>query len=264
MPALNPLEQKARSSFWKGILITAFISILVIGGLGVWIYQLKAKETARVAAQKDVVILKQDVVSGQALDSSMFKKEKVDAPGAPTDAAKDVSELMSLVLADKEGNQITKMQKENGNYYSNRWIINIKSEDNLNTPDVNEGEHQVFVDQDGNYYYEVDRDGNRIEIDIDEKGNESRYIAGSNKTVSENDAIAKYIDLAETSYVAKIDLRANTVLTSSMVVAINEKPTDDLREEEYNMIALPTTLVSDDTVDIRMRLANRTRFYSHF
>ena len=260
MPALNPLEQKARSSFWKGTLITAFIAILVIGGLGVWIYQLIGKEKRRVEAQQDVVILQQNVVSGQALSSNMFKKVKVDAAGAPNGAAKDANELMSLVLADKEGNQITKMKKDDGTYYKDRWIINIKSEDNPETADIDEGEHQVFVNEQGNYFYELDKEGNRVELDIDESGNETRYIAGTNKRVSANDTVAKYIDMAETSYVAKIDLRANTVLTASMIVAINEKPTDDLREEEYNMIALPTTLVSDDTVDIRLRLANGQDF----
>lgn len=54
--------------------------------------------------------------------------------------------------------------------------------------------------------------------------------------------------------VAKIDLTAGTVLSSSMITTQNETLTKDLREQEYNMISLPTDLVAGDYIDIRLQL----------
>lgn len=54
--------------------------------------------------------------------------------------------------------------------------------------------------------------------------------------------------------IAKIDLTAGTVLSSSMITTQNETLTNDLREQEYNMISLPTDLVAGDYIDIRLQL----------
>ncbi len=54
--------------------------------------------------------------------------------------------------------------------------------------------------------------------------------------------------------IAKIDLTAGTVLSGSMVTTQNEKLTKDLREQEYNMISLPTDLTAGDYIDIRLQL----------
>ena len=54
--------------------------------------------------------------------------------------------------------------------------------------------------------------------------------------------------------VAKIDLTAGTVLSSSMITTKNETLTKDLREQEYNMISLPTDLSVGDYIDIRLQL----------
>lgn len=56
--------------------------------------------------------------------------------------------------------------------------------------------------------------------------------------------------------VAKIDLTAGTVLGASMLNTTTDKLTADLREQEYNMITLPTQLTSGDFIDIRLQLPN--------
>lgn len=56
--------------------------------------------------------------------------------------------------------------------------------------------------------------------------------------------------------VAKIDLLSGTVLGTSMLGVSSETITDDLREQEYNMISLPTTLEAGDFIDIRLQLPN--------
>lgn len=56
--------------------------------------------------------------------------------------------------------------------------------------------------------------------------------------------------------IAKIDLSAGTVLGASMLNTNSETLTADLREQEYNMITLPTTLAKGDFIDIRIQLPN--------
>ncbi len=61
---------------------------------------------------------------------------------------------------------------------------------------------------------------------------------------------------ADTNVVAKIDLPAGTILTSGMLTAATTTITNDLREQEYNMITLPTNLETDEFIDIRLQLPN--------
>lgn len=56
--------------------------------------------------------------------------------------------------------------------------------------------------------------------------------------------------------VAKIDLNAGTVLGASMLNTTNDVLTADLREQEYNMITLPSNLTTGDFIDIRLQLPN--------
>lgn len=56
--------------------------------------------------------------------------------------------------------------------------------------------------------------------------------------------------------VAKIDLTSGTILTSGMLNTTTETLTNDLREQEYNMITLPSQLSVGDFIDIRLQLPN--------
>jgi len=73
-------------------------------------------------------------------------------------------------------------------------------------------------------------------------------------------ADATNIATVEGTPIAKIDLKANTVLTASMIEAKEYSTTDDLREQTYNMISLPIDLATGDYVDIRFMLPNGTDF----
>ena len=52
----------------------------------------------------------------------------------------------------------------------------------------------------------------------------------------------------------KIDLKAGTILTEEMFIQSEDITEHDTREQEYNMVILPTYLAKDDYVDIRLRL----------
>lgn len=67
-----------------------------------------------------------------------------------------------------------------------------------------------------------------------------------------------YITLADITEntISKLDLTKGSVLSRTLIAESNEKITNDLREQEFNMIVLPQRLDAGAYVDIRLRLAN--------
>lgn len=107
----------------------------------------------------------------------------------------------------------------------------------------------------------------------DEKGNEiytdsqGLYVKDGSKTVrittDDNGNYLKdgeIVDLKEVPLIAKVNMKANTVLTRELVSQSDEVNTDDVRTQEFNMVTLPTTLETGDFVDIRLRLPNGTDY----
>ena len=217
MATLNPLEQKARSSFIKGFVIALLIGIAASAFLGLQLYKKIGEENQRLSAQKSVVVINQDVSSGQLLTEDMFKTIKVDPDMAQSSAVNAYNKLQAYFLSDKNGNRIDTTIDKNGN---TTLTITIAAESSQS----NGGKYEVQIDDNGNYFY-TDLNGE-----------------------------TKYIELADTALIAKIDLSKNTVISASMIGESNEKTTDDLREQEYNMLVLPSDLATDDIVDIRLRL----------
>lgn len=66
-------------------------------------------------------------------------------------------------------------------------------------------------------------------------------------------------DITEDS-IAKIDLTVGTIVAKNMISEADNKTTDDLRTQEYNVISLPTELDDDDYVDIRIRMPSGQDF----
>ena len=66
--------------------------------------------------------------------------------------------------------------------------------------------------------------------------------------------LSNFATMIKETSVYKIDLKMNTILTADMLVESDDMPANDMREQEYNMIVLPTYLESDDYVDIRLRM----------
>ena len=62
----------------------------------------------------------------------------------------------------------------------------------------------------------------------------------------------KYIDINNVPVLAKVSMNKNTVITPNLIVQSDENITDDVRQEDYNMIVLPADLMTDDYVDISL------------
>ncbi len=79
-------------------------------------------------------------------------------------------------------------------------------------------------------------------------------------TLAELDTMTNVIDkdgnlVKRIDVVSKIDLKQGTVITTEMIAAADEIA-NDLRQQEYNMIQLPSQLNTNQYIDIRLRLPN--------
>ena len=75
------------------------------------------------------------------------------------------------------------------------------------------------------------------------------------KTVSSDVVPSNAVSLSgNEDVVAKVDLKANTILTSDLITESDNKINNDTRIQEYNTIVLPINLEDGDYVDIRLSL----------
>jgi hypothetical protein len=283
MATLNPLEQKARISFIKGILIAGLIGAI---GIGLLVWQLTVRDKKIKDEQgkitSGVLVLAHDVSSGQLLSDEDFTTISALRSTLPTHYFGSTAELDLGKLQDKNGNEIKKVSKvtiTNGQskeefYYPTEEIPEDKIAGNSNitvtsvetTKDDPAGKEIYAIHYKGNVIEEGKVTDNmlalfpnrriiweKLILGQDEYGNViyERAIANSDGTTSK-----EKVELDENVLVPKIDIKANTVVSASMFTKAEEQVSNDLREQEYNMISLPVNLQDKDTIDIRLRLPN--------
>ena len=114
------------------------------------------------------------------------------------------------------------------------------------------------------------KDGVKITTD-NSSGTQHLYLNGDKSSeVFKDEATGKYyvqknnnkefIETVEAPVIAKIDAKANTIVSQSLVARSNEISTDDARVQECNSIVLPTDLIAGDYIDIRLLLPNGQDF----
>ena len=75
------------------------------------------------------------------------------------------------------------------------------------------------------------------------------------KTITNDMVPSNAVSLSgDEDVVAKVDLKANTILTSDLITESDNKINNDTRVQEYNTIVLPINLEDGDYVDIRLSL----------
>ena len=67
---------------------------------------MKQTEQARLNAQKNVLVLNQNVSSGEILTSDMFTKKSIDGDAVPSTAVKAYSTLQESFYSDEDGNEM--------------------------------------------------------------------------------------------------------------------------------------------------------------
>lgn len=262
--AVNPMQRKARNSFLLGMILSLLITGTIIVFLFLQLKKVKDEQAAEEALKVNVYVLQQDVKSGQILTEDMFATKTVSKETIPNNATSMSDVIQSWYLQTKDGKTINR--DENGLY--------ISEADNIIELDYKDGQYITkddgksvslrntsYTDEiDGETRYlmtstSVENDTTRVYEDLN-TGNCYVYkIAEGTGTVTK-----EYLEFNEVPLLAKVDMKANTVITRDLVVQSDAVVTDDVRKQEYNMVVLPVDLMTDDYVDIRLMLPNGQDF----
>ena len=223
MATMNPLERKARHSFVKGMVVAGLIGVVAAAALIMVIVQMKGEEKERLESMVDVYVLSQEVKSGQIITSDMMVKKKIEGAVAPKNRIDDVSQYY---LRDQNNNQIIS--------------TGVKEENGVKTPVLS----VVIPDTNGNMQqYEI-------------QNLSSDYTTG---VITVNGGQQPII-IKSIPVVAKVNMTANTILTSETVVESNELTDNTTRKQEFNVLALPADIETDDIVDVRLRMPDGTDY----
>ena len=90
-----------------------------------------------------------------------------------------------------------------------------------------------------------------------EEETENYYITNNNREDS-NDK--EYLELNSVPIIAKINMNANTVITTELISKSDNVVQDDVRTQEYNVVVLPIDLTTGDYIDIRVMFPNGQDF----
>ncbi len=222
--ATNPMQRKSRISFLLGMLLMLIIAALVIAFLYMKIRSQQEDIEKYKKSTTKVCVLKKDVKSGEIILPEMFEKRDVSNAAIPSNATVDV-----------------------GNMIENTKIIDTQGR-SINIPTTGK-----------NYYYYVfeGQDGDAILYKDGEKEPATTLVAGDKAFYMDKNNQKVYIEVAKVDFViAKIDMKANTVITKSAIAPSDEVVTNDLRKEEYNVISLPVDLEPEEYIDVRFMLPN--------
>lgn len=107
--ATNPMQRKAKNSFLLGVLITILIMGIIVVLLFMQLMNMRKAENERIAKQKEVYVLTQDIKSGEAVISAYLTKITVDAEAVPSNAITpgNLTEYTVAKIDLKQGTTIT-------------------------------------------------------------------------------------------------------------------------------------------------------------
>ncbi len=109
MATTNPMQRKAKNSFLLGVLLTMLVMGVIVGLLFLKIMNMQKAENERLANQKQVYVLSQDVKSGDKVDSANLTTITVDNAAVPSNAITpgSLTEYTVAKIDLKKGTTIT-------------------------------------------------------------------------------------------------------------------------------------------------------------
>lgn len=129
------------------------------------------------------------------------------------------------------------------------------------TSDLSVIQNYALQDKEGNQITTQYNNGNAIMyITIDN----NRYQVGQEENTGnfyiERNGQREYLELDSVPIVAKVDMNANTLITTDLISRGDSVVQDDVRKQEYNVVILPIDLTTGDYIDIRLMLPNGQDF----
>ena len=285
--ASNPMQRKSRNSFLLGIIVTLLITGVVIAVLLLMLKQKNDELQAEISSKRNIYTLAEDVKAGQILTQDMFVKKAINSEAIPNNATSVEQVIESWFLQTKTGEAVYTdkyglyLDRSASNLAADTIIEVLKNTDKEFKDSkgnvVAVGEYFVDVNnttekvtsiekytQDEQGVYFVDTQGNDKITRVYKEETDEFYIykidTSTMNTTGSKVRVKEYIDIKNVPVLARVDMDANTVITSKLVVQSDEIITDDVRQEQYNMITLPIDLMTNDYVDIRLKTPNGQNF----
>lgn len=218
--ASNPMQKKSKNAFILGMIVALLIGAAVAGFLAMRLKKANTEILQYKSSITKVYALTQNVNSGDILTMDMFGQVDAISASIPTDYV-DIGTLLSAYsLYTKNGEPIRSEYKKDENNAEKQHLYT-----KIDNKDV-----EIFKDETtGSFYY-----GNN-----------------NDKT---------FIETTEAPVIIKIGAKSKTIISPSMVARSNEIYSDDVREQEYNVVVLPVELVQNDYIDVRLMIPNGQDF----
>ena len=284
----NPMQRKSRNSFLLGIIVTLLITGVIIAVLLLMLKQKNDELQEEISSKRNIYTLAEDVKAGQILTQDMFVKKAIHSGTIPNNATSVDQVIESWFLQTKTGEAVYTdkyglyLDRSSSDLAADTIIEVLQNTDKEFKDskgnvvavgeyfvDVNETTEKVTsiekYTQDEQGVYFVDTQGNdKITRVYKTKGTDEFYIykidTSTMNTTGSKVRVKEYIDIKNVPVLARVDMNANTVITPKLVVQADEIITDDVRQEQYNMITLPIDLMTNDYIDIRLKTPNGQNF----
>ena len=129
------------------------------------------------------------------------------------------------------------------------------------TSDISVIENYALQDKEGNQIVTEYNNGNPIMyITIDNTRYQVNEDEGTGNLYIEQNGEREYLELDTVPIVAKVNMYANTLITTDLISRGDSVVQDDIRKQEYNVVILPMDLATGDYIDIRLMLPNGQDF----
>lgn len=266
--ATNPMQRKARISFILGMLVMLLISSVIIGFLFMQLMEKNKKEEEEQAQNAKAYVLNQDVSSGQIITKDMLTLQTVNRTLVPSNATSDLSIIDNYSLQDKEGNEIGTLYDENGKAYlytlrgEKKYLIEKQEQPQnyyLQRVSINASANYIYINKDneGKITKYVFLNEDEHELKEDNNGNYS--IENNRRQVSVN-VEKEYMELNNVPLISKVAMKKNTLITTELISKGDNTVQKDKRKQEYNMLILPIDLATGDYIDVRFMLPSGQDF----
>lgn len=259
--ASNPIQKKVRNAALVGALVTLIIMGVIVAILLMYLNKIKTEQEEIKASYRTVYTINQDVKSGQIITEDMLQLGTAQIDYIPANATSDIGTFINYTLTDSEGNKV--YTDEKGTYINkSSEYMEIYKEDNQYYTYTSNGqkealtgiyEREIYTDDYGSYLVKNVENKTRI---YKEELTEKYYILKvkyNSNLEGKPEREKEYIDILGAPLIAKIEMNKNTVLTLDML-SLGSLVTNDVRQQEYNAVILPTDLTTGDYIDIRVQL----------
>ena len=157
-------------------------------------------------------------------------------------------EVFALNTDVKSGQTITSDMYEK--ITVNRNMVPANATSNLDNLSI-----YSLQDKEGNdLYTKSSNNGTKLYIKINNEEQEVKIDDNTGNYYVGSDSNKKFIELNNVPIVAKVDMKANTIITKELIAKGDNTIANDVRRQEYNTFVLPMDLTTGDYVDIRLML----------